>query len=47
MTREESIEIMKDLRLYGFIESYDEIMEEGRRTRKLTEKIILDFLRAE
>lgn len=47
MVREENIAIMKELRLCGFAEGYDEILEEGRRTRKLPEKIILDLLLAE
>lgn len=45
--REESIALMKELRLCGFMDGYDEILEDGRRMRKLPEKIILDLLRAE
>lgn len=47
MTREESMEVMKALRLNGMREGYDEILEEGRRTRILPERIILNLLRAE
>ena len=47
MVREESIALMKELRLCGLMEGYDEILEDGRRTRKLPEKIILELLQAE
>ena len=47
MVREESIALMKEMRLCGFMDGYDEILEDGRRTRKLPEKIILELLQAE
>ena len=47
MSREESIELIKELHLAGILECYDQVLEEGRRARKLPEKIILDLLRAE
>lgn len=47
MSREESMALMKELRLYGVMGSYDEVMEEGRRRRRIPEKIILDLLTAE
>lgn len=47
MAREENIGLLKELGLRGMEEGYDEIMEEGRRSRKVPERILSDFLCAE
>jgi DNA replication protein DnaC len=47
MMREDIFERLKELKLSGMLSCYDEILEEGRRTRATVDKILLHLLNAE
>ena len=47
MVREDILSMMQTLKLPGMLAVYDEVLEEGRRTKATTEKTLLNLLRAE
>lgn len=47
MVREEIIQYLSDLKLTGMLAVYDEVLEEGRRSRATADKIFLRLLTAE
>jgi DNA replication protein DnaC len=47
MVREEIFSYLRDLKLSGMLAVYDEVLEEGRRTRSMADKTLLRLLAAE